>query len=98
MSNCARVRAEQSSDAGAGNGPHIYVMTVAPATSPASSVTVTVSEGCVPEATYSVVRFMPSIGYGSIAVVEDTVDAPPAPEPWIISGMIIAIHAMASST
>ena len=58
------------------------------------SLAVTVIDGCVPAATYSVVRFVPSIGYGTVALAVAGVAA--ALGDWSINGIPRAMHTSAS--
>ena len=83
------MRVEQTPDVGAGSGPHRYSDTPVLGVS-VGSLAVTVIDGCVPAATYSVVRFVPSIGYGTV------VDAAPAPGAWDINATARATPASAS--
>jgi hypothetical protein len=84
---------EQTPDVGTGRGPQRYSDTPVLGVS-VGSLAVTVIDGCVPAATYSVVRFAPSIGYGTVALA--VVDVAAAPGDWTISGTPRATHASAS--
>jgi hypothetical protein len=86
------VRVEQSPDVGTRKGPHRYSDTPVFGVS-VGSLAVTLIEGCVPPSTYSVVRFVPSIGYGTVAVA--VVDVVAEPGDWTMSVTLRATHASA---